>query len=46
MLAKHHTNISCCCCRWLPDEEEVEVPEDTSPKYVGGKRVLVNREIE
>jgi translation initiation factor IF-3 len=32
--------------RWLPDEEEVEVPEDTSPKYVGGKRVLVNREIE
>uniref|UniRef100_A0A383VQ51 Translation initiation factor IF-3 n=1 Tax=Tetradesmus obliquus TaxID=3088 RepID=A0A383VQ51_TETOB len=32
--------------RWLPDEELVEVPEDTSPKYVNGKRVMVNRDIE
>lgn len=26
--------------------EEVPVEEDTSPKYVNGRRVLVNREIE
>jgi hypothetical protein len=32
--------------RWLPEEEFVEVPEDTSPKYVNGKRVMVNRDIE
>ncbi|KAF8056347.1 infC [Scenedesmus sp. PABB004] len=31
--------------RWMDDVVE-EVVEDTSPKYVGGKRVLVNREIE
>jgi hypothetical protein len=41
------TNSSCCCCfRWLPEEEEVEVEDDLEPKYVNGKRVLVNREIE
>lgn len=41
------TNNRCCCCfRWLPEEEEVEVEDDLEPKYVNGKRVLVNREIE
>ncbi|KAF6262209.1 translation initiation factor IF-3, C-terminal domain-containing protein [Scenedesmus sp. NREL 46B-D3] len=32
--------------RWVPEDELLEVPEDTSPKYVNGKRVLVNRDIE
>lgn len=32
--------------RWYNEEEEIEVEEDTSPKYVNGKRVLVNKEIQ
>eukprot|EP00882_Tetradesmus_deserticola_P001915 GHRQ01002054.1.p1 GENE.GHRQ01002054.1~~GHRQ01002054.1.p1 ORF type:complete len:365 (+),score=115.09 GHRQ01002054.1:159-1253(+) len=32
--------------RWLPEDELMEVVEDTSPKYVNGKRVMVNRDIE